>query len=65
MTRDDWLNPFEDELKKLRPHLTSNIAGTIALQAYSEQGHPCVAARTYHAKLQPPKSAPAKKRAKR
>ena len=32
MTRDDWLSQFEDELKKLRPHVGDRLAGTLALQ---------------------------------
>jgi len=64
MTRDEWLQQCEDELRKLRPHLSSKLAGTLALQLYSTQEHPRVAASEYHARQQPPAPAPAKKRAK-
>lgn len=60
MTRDGWLQRFEDELKKLRPHLTGKVAYTLALQAYNEKEHPRVAARDCHKRQQPP----AKKRGK-
>ena len=65
MTRDDWLSQFEDELKKLRPHVGARLAATLALMAYDEKEHPRVAAREYHKRQQPPPApAPAKKRAK-
>jgi hypothetical protein len=64
MTRDEWLQQFEDELKKLRPHLTDKVAYTLALQAYDGKEHPRVAAREYHKRQQPPAPAPARKRAK-
>jgi hypothetical protein len=35
MTRGDWLSQFEDELKKLRQHLSSVIAGMLAQQPRS------------------------------
>lgn len=64
MTRDEWLSQCEDELKKLRPHLSERIATTIALQLWSTgQDHPRLAAREYHAKQQP-EPAPAVKRSK-
>jgi hypothetical protein len=53
MTRDEWLAQCEDELKKLRPHLGERFAKTLALQLYSPQEHPRVAARDYHARQQP------------
>jgi len=32
MTRDDWVSDFEDEIVKLRPHLSgSKMARTLAL----------------------------------
>ena len=63
MTRGEWLQQCEDELKKLRPHLTNKITTTLALQLYSPKEHPRVAAREYHAKQQPPQAAHAKRRA--
>jgi len=30
-TRDDWLSDFEDEIVKLRPHLSGKMARTLAL----------------------------------
>jgi hypothetical protein len=64
MTRDEWLQQCEDELRKLRPHLSSKFATTIALQLYSEKEHPRVAAREYDAR-QRPKPATVAKKAKR
>lgn len=64
MSRDEWLSQFTDELIKLRPHLSHKVAHTLALQAYSAQEHPRVAAREYHARQQPPKPAPAVKQRK-
>jgi len=40
MTRDEWLSQFEDELKKLRPHVGSRLAGTLALQMFDLKEHP-------------------------
>jgi hypothetical protein len=34
VTRDEWLSQFEDELKKLRPHVGQRLAGTLALQMF-------------------------------
>jgi hypothetical protein len=59
MTRAEWLSQCEDELKKLRPHLSDKITTTLALQLYSAKEHPRVAAREYHARQQPQKPAPA------
>jgi len=42
VTRDDWLSQFEDELKKLRPHLSGKVAHTLALHAFSAQELPRV-----------------------
>ena len=65
MTRDEWLSQFEDELKKLRPHVGARLATTLALQVYDEKEHPRVAAREYHARQQPaPAPVPTRKRAK-
>jgi hypothetical protein len=62
MTRDEWLQQFEDELIKLRPHLSGGkVAYTLALQAYTEIEHPRVAAREYHKRQQPSASSTAKK----
>jgi len=63
MTRAEWLQQCEDELKKLRPHLTSKVTTTLALQLYAPQEHPRVAAREYHARMTP-KPEPAAKRKK-
>jgi hypothetical protein len=64
MTRDDWLSQFEDELKKLRPHLSGKIAYTIALQQYNDKEHPRDLARQYDKRLRPSPApaAPTKKR---
>lgn len=32
MTRDEWISQFEDELKKLRPHVGERLATTLALR---------------------------------
>jgi len=37
MTRDDWLGQFEDELKKLRPHVGDRLAHTLALPSISSK----------------------------
>ena len=37
MTRGEWLSQCEDELKKLRPHLSSKITTTLALQLTRER----------------------------
>lgn len=47
MTRDEWLSQFEDELKKLRPHVGDRLAWTLAAQVYHPDVHPRVAAREY------------------
>ena len=62
MTRDDWLGQFEDELKKLRPHVGDRLARTLALQQYKPQEHPRDLARQYDKSQRPPTRA--KKRAK-
>jgi hypothetical protein len=62
VTRDEWLSQFEDELKKLRPHVGDRLAGTLALQKYDPNEHPRDLARQYDKSLRPP--AAAKKRAK-
>ena len=63
MTRDEWLQQFEDEIVKLRPHLTGGkIAYTLALQKFDLKEHPRDLARQYDKSLRPP--APAKKRTK-
>jgi hypothetical protein len=64
MNRDEWLSQFEDELKKLRPHAGSRLAGTIALQKFDLKEHPRDLARQYDKSLRPPAPAPGKKRAK-
>jgi hypothetical protein len=65
MTRDDWLDQFIDELKKLRPHVGDRFARTLALQSYGEE-HPRVAAREYDKQQQAAAAPPpaARKRAK-
>ena len=64
MTRDDWLRQFEDELKKLRPHVGDRLAGTLALQKFDLKEHPRDLARQYDKSLRPAGTAPTKKRAK-
>ena len=65
MTCDEWNSQFQDELKKLRPHVGDRLAHTLALTAYNDKGHPRVAAHEYHKRQQPTAApAPAKKRAK-
>ena len=39
------LSQCEDELKKLRPHLSDKIVTTLALRLYAPKEHPLVAAR--------------------
>lgn len=64
MTRSDWLSQFEDELRKLRPHVGDRLATTLALQKCDEREHQRDMARQYDKSLRPPASTPAKKRAK-
>lgn len=65
MTRDDWLCQFEDEVKKLRPHVGDRLAWTLALSNYNRKEHPRDLARQYDkAQRLPAASAPAKKRGK-
>jgi hypothetical protein len=66
MNREDWLEQFIDELKKLRPHLGDRFARTLALQAYSDE-HPRVAAREYDRRQRATEAPtlPAKKRSAR
>jgi len=65
MTRDDWLSQFEDELKKLRPHVGQRLATTLALQKYDPKEHPRDLARQYDKSMRAQSApAPAKKRAK-
>jgi len=63
MTRDEWLAQFEDELKKLRPHVGDRLARTLALQKYDAKQHPRDLAREYDKGLKAATPAPAKKRA--
>ena len=51
MTRDDWLGQFEDELKKLRPHVGDRLAHTLALQRFDPKEHPRDLARAYDKSL--------------
>jgi hypothetical protein len=68
MTRDDWLSQFEDELKKLRPHVGDRLATTLAIQMYAHNAkeHPRDLARQYDKAQRPAAPAPAaaKRRAK-
>ena len=65
MTRDQWLQQFEDELVKLRPHLSgTKAASTIALSTYNAKEDPRDKAREYH-KGQQPKPTPAQVKRKR
>jgi hypothetical protein len=67
MTRDDWLRQFEDELKKLRPHVGDRLATTLALTKYDSKEHPRDMARQYDKvqRRESTLSAPTKKRSKR
>ena len=51
MTRDEWLGHFEDELKKLRPHVGERLAHTLALQKFDPRQHPRDLAREYDKSL--------------
>jgi hypothetical protein len=51
MTRDEWLGHFEDELKKLRPHVGERLARTLALQKFDPGQHPRDVAREYDKSL--------------
>jgi len=63
MTRDEWLQQFEDEVVKLRPHLAgSKMAYTLALQKYDPKQHPRDAARQYDKALKPSSAPVAAKR---
>ena len=62
MTRDEWLGQFEDELKKLRPHVGDRLGRTLALQKYDAKQHPRDLARAYDKSLRSATPAPAKKR---
>jgi len=65
VTRDEWLGQFEDELKKLRPHIGDRLARTLALQKYDAKQHPRDLARQYDKGLRAAVPAvPAKRRAK-
>lgn len=64
MTRDDWISQFEDELKKLRPHVGDRMARTLALQKYDPKEHPRDLARQYDNSLRATNPAPAKKKAR-
>ena len=57
MTRTEWLQQFEDELQKLRPHLSGKIAYTIALQQFNDKEHPRDLARQYDKSQRPPSRA--------
>ena len=63
MTRDEWLGQFEDELKKLRPHVGERLAHTLALQKFDLRQHPRDLAREYDKGLRAA-AAPAKKKAR-
>ena len=65
MTRDEWLAQFEDELKKLRPHVGERLARTLALQRFDPKQHPRDLARAYDRGLRaevPPTAAKKKAR---
>lgn len=65
MTRDEWIRQFEDELKKLRPHVGQRLAYTLALQKYDTKEHPRDLARQYDKSLKAASGpAPVKKRSK-
>jgi hypothetical protein len=53
MDRDEWCDQFSDELKKLRPHVGSKLAWTLALHQFDAKAHPRVAAREYHKRQEP------------
>jgi len=63
MTRDEWLGQFEDELKKLRPHVGERLAHTLALQKFDLRQHPRDLAREYDKGLRTA-AAPVKKKAR-
>jgi len=63
MTRDEWLGQFEDELKKLRPHVGERLAHTLALQKFDLRQHPRDMAREYDKGLRAA-TAPVKKKAR-
>ncbi|HSB22299.1 MAG TPA: hypothetical protein VLE94_04230 [Burkholderiaceae bacterium] len=63
MTRDEWLSQFEDELKKLRPHVGERLAHTLALQKFDQRQHPRDLAREYDKGLRAA-ATPAKKKAR-
>ena len=65
MTRDQWLEQFEDELKKLRPHIGERLARTLALQKFDLKLHPRDLAREYDKGLRAQADpVPAKKKAR-
>jgi hypothetical protein len=63
MTRDEWLGQFEDELKKLRPHVGERLAHTLALQKFDLRQHPRDLAREYDKGLRT-NATPLKKKAR-
>ena len=66
VTRHEWLQQFEDELKKLRPHIGDRLAYALALQKYDAKRHPRELAPEYDKvqKREATLSAPAKKEAR-
>jgi hypothetical protein len=62
VTRDEWRQQFEDELKKLRPHVGQRLAATLALQKYDPKQHPRDLARQYDKSMRAAAPEPAKKR---
>ena len=64
MTRDGWIAQFEDELKKLRPHVGDRMARTLALQKHDPKEHPRELARQYDKSLRPANPAPTHKKAR-
>jgi hypothetical protein len=65
MDRVEWLRQFEDELKKLRPHVGDRLATTLALQKWDPKEHPRDLARQYDKSMRAAASAPTKKRSSR
>jgi hypothetical protein len=65
-SRDTWVNVFGEELRRLRPQMTSRLAWTLGLQAYAVDADPLMAARAYDASHEATKPRPLepKKRSK-
>jgi hypothetical protein len=53
--KDQWISSFEDEMVRLRPHMTARVLASICLMAWSQYGvkgtDPHQAARTWSASM--------------